>query len=183
MRQRLPSVLELCHNPRAVAALVLGFGDEQFSVRYSAARALARMRARDPSLQVESAAVYAAVRREVALEPAEWQARRLLGDTAFDGSSHGPANRTLEHVFTLLSLVHDRAALRLCMQALGSRDGYLRGTALQYLENVLPEDLRPGLWLHLGVREAGRPRRARSRGEVVRELRASADGMHKQEHG
>ncbi|MCA8967678.1 MAG: hypothetical protein KDC48_22545, partial [Planctomycetes bacterium] len=118
--------------------------------------------------------VYEAVRREVALSPAEWQARRLPGDTAFDGSAQAPASRTLEHVFTLLSLVHDPDALRLCMQALASRDAHLRGTALEYLENVLPDDLRPRLWEHLGVREAGGQRRVRPRGEVMRELRDSA---------
>ncbi|MCP5150407.1 MAG: hypothetical protein H6983_17710 [Ectothiorhodospiraceae bacterium] len=178
-RQRLPSVLEVCHNPRAIDALLLGLEDAEFSVRYSAARALARMRSRNPSLRIARSAVFRAVRLEVALEPAEWRARRLVGDTAFDGSSAGPTNRTLEHVFTLLSLVHDPDALQLAMQAIGSRDGYLRGTALEYLENVLPDDIRQGLWYHLGVRQPARAGRARPRGEVVRELRASAAQLGK----
>ena len=174
VRQRLPSVLEVCYNPRSIDALMLGLQDEEFSVRYSAARALARMRARDNTLRLGSALVYAAVRGEVELEPEQWQTRRLLGDTAFDGSAETTISRTLEHVFTLLALVHDRGALELCMQALTGGDAHLRGTALEYLENVLPDELVVRLWVHLEVGESGAPRPTRPRVEVMRELRDSA---------
>jgi hypothetical protein len=57
-----------------------------------------------------------------------------------------------------------------------SQDPALRGTALEYLENVLPEAVRTALWPQLGVR--ARPARAaRPARQLVEELmRSSADG-------
>jgi hypothetical protein len=57
----------------------------------------------------------------------------------------------LDHVFTLRGLVLERDALQLALQALTSGERNLRGTALEYLDNVLPEDLRRALWMHLGL--------------------------------
>ena len=66
------------------------------------------------------------------------------------GSNDPRLEYSLEHVFTLLSLNLDRDALLLSRQALFSRDRNLRGTALEYLENVLPEKVKAKLWPHLG---------------------------------
>jgi hypothetical protein len=55
-------------------------------------------------------------------------------------------------VFTLLSLVLDRDAIILSLRALSSQDENLRGTALEYLHNVLPEPVREPLWPRLTVR-------------------------------
>jgi hypothetical protein len=56
-----------------------------------------------------------------------------------------PSERGLGHVFTLLSLVVEREPLQIAHRALVGGDAGLRGTALEYLENVLPEDVRRGL--------------------------------------
>ena len=45
----------------------------------------------------------------------------------------------------------DRDALQLALQALSSQNRNLRGTALEYLDNVLPDDMRRKLWRHLGL--------------------------------
>ena len=82
-------------------------------------------------------------------------------------------SRTLEHAFTLLSLVHEREPLELAFHALGSGDNRLRGTALEYLENILSPEIRDRLWTYLGdLREYQRS--ARSRSEVLEELRRLA---------
>ena len=43
-----------------------------------------------------------------------------------------------EHVFNLLALVLEREPVHIAARAFDSDDMYLRGTALEYLETVLP---------------------------------------------
>ena len=52
------------------------------------------------------------------------------------------ALESVEHAIVLLSLVLEREPLSLAYRALRSGDDALRGTALEYFENVLPEALR-----------------------------------------
>ena len=59
------------------------------------------------------------------------------------------------------------------MQALLSADENLRGTALEYLENVLPADLYSDLLQHLDARDEGRTG-MRSLGDVITELKSLA---------
>tara|TARA_R110002096_G_scaffold43472_16_gene117305 strand:+ start:370 stop:2592 length:2223 start_codon:yes stop_codon:yes gene_type:complete len=164
-RQRIPSVLEVTHNPRAVSALVLGLMDDEFNVRYSCARALARMNERDASLKIGTSVVYAAVEREVSVDRAEWESRQLETEISMPTgmvsgalSADPRIDYSMEHVFTLLSLILDHDALMLSRHAVSSSDRNLRGTALEYLENVLPENVRQGLWPHFGE-PAPQPRR------------------------
>ena len=156
-RQRIPSILEVTHNPRSIAGLLRGLEDEQFNVRYSAARALARMRERDTAISIDRQRVFDAVEREASVPKHVWQNRglNLEVDLPVDMSSGAGGKDprlefSVEHVFTLLSLNFDRDALMLSRQALSSSDRNLRGTALEYLENVLPEKVKVKLWPHLG---------------------------------
>ena len=60
--------------------------------------------------------------------------------------------------------------------ALLGDDAALRGTALEYLENILPEEVSRALWPHLGVRApAARP--ARPADQIAKELLRSSDTM------
>ena len=180
-RQRIPSILEVTHNPRAVDALLAGLGDEEFNVRYSSGRALARMNERDTLMHVEASQVFAAVEREVSVDRSVWVSRNIeleiqvpldMASTPLTGDPR--IDYAMEHVFTLLSLTLDRDALMLSRQAVQSSDRNLRGTALEYLENVLPESVRRGLWPHFGESiAASQPRRAQR--DVVAELKRSAD--------
>ena len=156
-RQRIPSILEVTHNPRSINGLLNGLGDEQFIIRYSSARALARMKERDDDIAIEEQRVFDAVEREASVSRDVWRNRGLDSeiDLPVDISSGAGAGDprleySLEHVFTLLSLTFDRDALLLSKQALYSSDRNLRGTALEYLENVLPEQVKSKLWPHLG---------------------------------
>ncbi len=172
VRQRLPSVIEVHHNPRAVEALMLGLEDPAFHVRYGCARALGRMLARARDLSVDPERVFAAVLREVDVDGDTWARQGELTPHDFDEAlavSAGQMDLSLQHVFALLGLVLDPVALNLAMHALASRDRTLRGTALEYLENVLPPDVRRGLWRHIGVQD-GAPQSGRSSREILRDL-------------
>jgi hypothetical protein len=82
-------------------------------------------------------------------------------------------DRALDHVFTLLGLAFDADALELARRALSTNDQKLRGTALEYLEHVVPEPIRSGIWPYL---QAGRLPKAdpgRAPADMVEELKRS----------
>ncbi|MDX2457256.1 MAG: Npt1/Npt2 family nucleotide transporter [Gammaproteobacteria bacterium] len=174
VRQRLPGVLEASHSPRAIDGLLRGIVDETFNVRYSCARVLVRMRHRNPHLEIPRQQVYDAISRELKVSPEEWEGRdmELKMDYASDEEDVNPQfNRGLEHVFTLLALTLDPDAVHLSMQAAFSKDLNLRGTALEYLENVLPAYLYNELLEHLGEdQQSGKS--MRTLGDIVNELKA-----------
>jgi AAA family ATP:ADP antiporter len=174
VRQRLPGVLEASHSPRSIDGLLQGLVDETFNVRYSCARALVRMRHRNPHLEIPRYQVYAAISRELKASPEEWEGRdmELKMDYASDEEDVNPQfNRGLEHVFTLLALTLDPDAVHLSMRAAFSKDSNLRGTALEYLENVLPNYLYNELLEHLGE-DRQSSRGARTLGDIVNELKS-----------
>ena len=70
-----------------------------------------------------------------------------LAAEAAAGHAMSPAPQ-LAHVFDLLALALDPAAVRSAYRALGARDTR-RGTALEYLETVLPAPIRDALWPRL----------------------------------
>ncbi len=172
VRQRLPSVMEVHHSPRTVQALTDGLDDPVFLVRYACARALKRMLNRSHTLSVPAERVFDIVLRETDISDAAWRSRQKLREEAVALSEGEPEHDlSLEHVFCLLALVLDADAINLALQAVVSRDRALRGTALEYLENVLPAPLRQSLWDRLGVREP-RAGRRRTRHELEQELRS-----------
>jgi hypothetical protein len=57
-----------------------------------------------------------------------------------------PAIENLAHVFTLLALILPAEPLGVAFRGLQSDDQRLRGTALEYLESVLPREVRDRLW-------------------------------------
>ena len=174
-RQRLPGVLEASHNPRAVEGLLEGLEDNSFNVRFSCARALARMRSRSKALKISRERIYSAIRSELDETPEHWESRNLTLELeeASEGTPGASAiNHSVGHVFTLLSLTLDPDAVNLSMQAALSDDINLRGTALEYLENVLPGDLYNALVGHLGMDEEG-GKVTRSLREVIKELKAA----------
>ena len=78
----------------------------------------------------------------------------------------------LDHVFALLSLVLDRDALGLALRALSSPNAQLRGTALEYIENVVPEPLRSQIRPYMPHDEP-RQRAKRPEAELLKELERS----------
>ena len=84
------------------------------------------------------------------------------------------ANRNLEHVFSLLALNLPREPLQVAFRGLHTDDAFLRGTALENLESVLPADLWGSLSPFL---EAPRttPPAARSQKQIVDDLLKSSE--------
>ena len=166
IRRRLPLVLPETTTQRAADGLLAGLEDRRFEVRYRCGRVLSRMHARDGSLRVDRAHVLVLIDREVAVDRGVWESRRLLDATEdedkspiLDEALRDRADRSLEHVFTMLSLILPAEPLRVAFRGIFTDDALLRGTALEYLESALPVDLRHKLWpfLEKPIRRGRKP--------------------------
>lgn len=156
IRRRIPRVLGTLTSQRALDGLVCGLDDPRFEVRYQCTRAMDRLLRRDPTLAVDRDRILASVDRELSVEPTVWRAYRLLDrpddDPAADPAVHAVSDRSLEHAFTLLATVLPREEMLVAMRGVESPDPLLRSLALEYLESVLPGEIRAKLWTILDAR-------------------------------
>ena len=175
IRRRLARVFSVCVSQRAATGLMFGLDDPRFDVRYQSARSLAAIIEKNPRVQINRDGIFAVVLREVAVGRGVWESRRLLdGVDAADAHStldefvRTRAGESLAHVFTLLSLVLPREPLQIAFRSLHTDNEQLQGTALEYLDSVLPGAIRQRLWPFIERRPMRRP--ARPRDEVMAEL-------------
>lgn len=151
VRRRLARILGKVGGDRAAQALALSLEDPEFDVRRQVARGLLAIRRRGAAVPVERNAILAQAVRVLSAEPRVRVEQRV------------------EHAFTLLGLVQDPEALALAHRALSGADLALRGTALEYLENVLPDDVRAEL--HRLIVAEPLPISRRGQGELLAELK------------
>jgi AAA family ATP:ADP antiporter len=183
IRRRIPRILSTCATSRAFDGLMAALQDKRFEVRFQSALALVRIHESNSSISVDEAAIYAVVLRETAVKKQLWEDQRLLdepdsGDVpAFlEEALRVRANRSMTHVFSLLSLVLPRTPLQIAYKGLLTDDAMLRGTGLEYLESVLPREvwssLRP---LLTDTRETAPV--SRSREETLEALLRSSESI------
>ncbi|MGC8884550.1 MAG: hypothetical protein ACP5UT_17110, partial [Bryobacteraceae bacterium] len=148
IRRRIPSLLLAVGGRRAVEALLVGLADERFEVRFRSARALDELVCRQPELAPPAEVIYDAIERELSVDRNIWRSRRLLGDQPpleqlphLDEILRERADRSLEHLFSLLALVLPREPLKAAFRSLHADDEALRALALEYLDGVLPRGL------------------------------------------
>lgn len=122
LRRRLARVLSVCRSQAVTDGLVLALDDDLLDVRVQCARALFRIRRRNPGVRFADERMLDLVRSEL---------RRERSDLA--------------HLFTLLSFVVPIQPLRAAYRGIRGSDPYARGTALEYLHGVLPKDVRVAL--------------------------------------
>jgi hypothetical protein len=182
IRRRLVTVVAAARTPEAFNALLDAMGDRRFEVRYRSARALSYLAREIPELAIDRDRVFEVMMREMAVERGLWETRQLIDQPDDDSSPieaevlRGRTSRSLEHLFTLLTLALPQETVRLAFHGLHTDDRYLRGTALEYLETVLPE----GVWARLRpfLEEDGAVTRSgRSSQEAMRELLASQNSI------
>ncbi|MEM6730733.1 MAG: hypothetical protein AAF658_04215, partial [Myxococcota bacterium] len=182
IRRRVPRILARVESRWVVAGLIAGLGDKRFEVRYQCGRALARIHHRQPEIAFDEQEICDAVLREVAVDRRVWESHRLLDrleDSEADGTewlNEYLADRTgrgLEHVFTLLALILPGEPLRIAFRGLHTSDARLRGTALVYLESVLPESVREHLWPFIDREQPDTSTTPRDREALLEELMRS----------
>jgi hypothetical protein len=118
IRRRLPLALRLC--PAAIArdGLLTALEGFSFEIGLRCGRALMALTDEHPELLESCPGALALVERAL--------------------NAGGEPNLVREHVFNLLGLTLDREPLRIAARAFTTEDTYVRGTALEYLETVLP---------------------------------------------
>ena len=179
IRRKLPAILTDGDPALAALGLWRALSDPRFEVRYRAGKALVRMRDAGHVMPATDVQILDIVEREVRVDTRIWRSYRLLD--GFEGSASDElvyrvleqrSATALDHVFALLGLVLPAEPLRISLQALGTDDRVLRGTALEYLDGVLPARIREPLWpfLELDPRELTVTRSPR---DLVSELKLS----------
>jgi hypothetical protein len=121
VRRRLPFVLKSCASSLARDGLVQALAASSFEVRRRCGQALLALIEKHPALVLSP---------DVGLEAVERELKNHNDDTG-----------SREHIFNLLALVLEREPVRIAALAFDSDDMYLRGTALEYLETVLPSGI------------------------------------------
>jgi len=184
IRRRIPRVLSECPTQAAADGLVRGIGDERFEVRYECGRALLNVTGRDHRVVVAPDRIIAIVTREVSLSRDVWESQQ--GPELDEDEDAAPGlvdrllrdrvDRSLEHVFNVLAVNLDTQSLRLAFHALHEGDERLRGTALEYLETVLPDEVRDAVWPFLGEERPMRPPRTAL--EILADLRRAPPIVH-----
>ena len=159
VRRRVPRVLKACPTDRAAEGLREALDDPSFEIRSAAAAALASLHERGSFVRVSREEVLARVRREL--------------------DSGETVDRQLPQLFALLSLTLERGPLQIAWAAMKGQDRNLRGTALEYLANVLPDDVFPRIRSVFGASTAPLPFRAAARraggGRAARVVRGPPD--------
>jgi hypothetical protein len=182
VRRRLARVFSTAVSQRAADALLFGLDDSRFEVRFQCGRALASIKAKNSTVRIDQQRIFKVVRGEVEVNRNVWESHRLLdgvdeeNQQFVDEFLKDRTNQSLGHVFTLLSLVLPAQPLQIAYRGLHTTDPGLRGTALEYLEGVLPPDIRDRLWPFLGDKSEA-PRSARSREEILAELLRSNESI------
>lgn len=183
VRRRLARVFSVCVSQRAVDGLLLGLDDLRFEVRFQCGRSLAAILEKNALVRIDRERVFDVVRREVVVSRPVWESQRLLDHLDDDDEKSfvdeflkDRAGQSLAHVFTLLSLVLPTTPLQIAFRGLHTNDPALHGTALEYLEGVLPPDIRDRLWPFLGGSpEKGAPSRPRQ--DIVADLLRSNESI------
>jgi hypothetical protein len=182
VRRRVARVFSICVSQRAVDALLMALDDLRFEVRFQCGRSLSAILAKNQFVRIDRERIFEVVRREVAVSHPVWQSHRLLDAIAdekatfVDDFIKDRAGQSLAHVFVLLSLVLPATPLQIAYRGLHTSDPALRGTALEYLEGVLPPDIRTSLWPFLGT---SAPVKAGPRGreEILADLLRSNESI------
>ncbi len=176
IRRRIPLVLSACPSQRVATGLSQALSDKRFEVRYQAGKALAHILTQAAEISVDPKIIFEVIAAETSVSKHIWSDRRIL-DSAGTGSAlphfdkiiGARSQPSLEHLFTLLSMVLDRKPLKVAYRGLHATDAMLRGTALEYLDVILPAELKEKIWPLLGEAKIS-PRPDRDRHQVTQNL-------------
>ena len=156
IRRRIPLLLGQADNERAVQGLIFGLQDSELDERFRCGEALGRIKTNYPHLSFDTAAIWKAVYREIA---------QIKGS----GYRSTQGVEPLRHLFNLLGIIFGTNEMDVCYDALQSEDQTKRGTALEYLDNQLPQDIRISLWPLIASGHS-EPKSERSAQEIMRDL-------------
>jgi AAA family ATP:ADP antiporter len=156
IRRRIPLLLAQADNERASQGLTLGLKDRELDVRFRCAEALARIKTNHPHLSIDTEAIWRVVYREIA----------YFSSTGFKLTR---GVEPLRYLFNLFGIILGPGVMDVCYNALQAEDPGIRGTALEFLENQLPQNVREPLW-PLIASGPTQPKSDRSTKEIMYDL-------------
>lgn len=179
IRRRVPRILALLPDAHAGRALMDALRADRFEIRYRAGLAL--WCRRDRGLEFVSRywkdQIWTSVRYELSQDRAIWELEHLLdafeddGDAVIRQNVTGRGALGLAHIFRILALVLDAEPVLIAFRGIQDETERLNSISLEYLEHVLPPDIRKKLWPFIGdLSEYERRKRSRSSDEVLSEL-------------
>jgi hypothetical protein len=168
VRRRVPRVLGAAMSQRALDLLVAGLHDRRFEVRFQCGQALRRIVRSPAEVSVSRDAVMEAVAREADVDRGVWENHRLLDETTTP-SGLDSGDEGSPFMIELVRVKSPEEPLRTAYRALHTDDTGLRGTALEYLESVLPARIHRQVLPFLEDRPRS-PAPSRPREEVLRAL-------------
>jgi ATP:ADP antiporter, AAA family len=149
VRRRMPSIIAEGDSELAVTALWRGMRDSSFTIRYRCAFALATRLGDAPIERITPDEVFDYVRRELEVGREAWRSHAMVVDALTvpdEVEGDADVDVALAHVFRVLGFVLPAEPLRVALRALKTADSGLRAMALEYLESILPADVRAQLW-------------------------------------
>ncbi len=177
IRRRIPAIFAKIGGAEVDDALLDALHARRFEIRYRAAIALVRRRRDNRPLSQRDwhQLVYEALRAEVNRGRPVWELQRLLDADESDDLLHDRVGLrgeiSLEHTFRLLTLVLDPDLVRAAFHGIILDEKKLKSFSLEYLEHVLPHDIRTRLWPFIGDISDHRQRKSRRPiNEVVADL-------------
>ena len=184
IRRRIPRILACCDSQRAVQGLLAGLEDSRFEVRFQCSRALDTLILRKPELKVSSDAVFAAVERELQVAHPIWKSHRLLDkrqasdrNAFLDEVLRERADQSLEHIFSLFATVLPREPIKIAFRVLHADNQILRGLSAEYLDSILPPNIRERLWIMVEPGLAQKRRKSESGREALDKLLQSHESL------
>jgi len=170
IRRRLPLVLGLAENQRAVNGLIEGLSDLDWNVRFRCGQALLKLKINHPNLNFPHIELH-----DLVLQELDSSGKKTFPVENKQATDIEEPN-WLNHVFHLLGLMYNPDVLELCYQAISTKHRDSTGTALEYLENLLPSELRDALWPHIGLDRTSK-KTNRPAAEIADELLKAAPNL------
>ena len=147
VRRELPPVLLRIGSAAAEAALVGSLLEADGTVRYRVIASLNKLRAVRPDIRIDPAVLELLLAAEIAGHYRSYQVLgplrgRLPGNDPVLEALRLSMEGELERIFRLMSLLFPHGGLHDAYVGLQSSSATIRGNALEFLENVLPAELR-----------------------------------------
>jgi len=157
VRKRIPIILASADSQRALDDLLLALSEREFVVRFRCATAMSQIRARHPELYLSPDRIWHVLQQELQVSIDEWEERQAVDRSSklsqdLPEAGDRPGDASLEYLFVLLGLVLPQDSVSVAYRALQTQDRHLRGTALEYLQSVMPAPVWKSLEALIGDR-------------------------------
>jgi hypothetical protein len=113
---------------------------------------LLALKKRIPEIEISPESIYKTLKEELEFHGSNKPERIpeiYEGSFLTEGIPRASINWHIEHLFIVLSLLVEPGTLKIALQGLHSKQNNVRGTAVEYLKNIVPVPIRSELIAYL----------------------------------